>query len=187
MPSPRQDAQPAILHVTALNPARPVDFDLRPDAETRAAIADDLGIDALRKVRLAGRLSAEGQRSWRLTATLGATVTQPCVVTLDPVTTRIDTDVTRLFLPEDRLEPPRAGETEMPEDDSVEPLGDAVDLLAILAEALALSLPPFPRSDGAVLENAEAAPAGSTPIETDRPKPFAALAGLREKLEKGDE
>lgn len=176
--------RPDLLHVPSLNPGRPHEFDIRPDADARAALAQELGIDAVRKLRLAGRLTAEGGKSWRLVATLGATVVQPCVVTLEPVTTRIDTDVARFFVPAHKIDPVTAGETEMPEDDSVEPLGTEIDLAAIMAEALSLALPTYPRADGALLQDAQAAPDGAAPIDDTKPKPFAALAGLRDKLAK---
>jgi len=70
---------------------KPVRFDLRPDAEARVALADRLALSDLRKLRFAGELAPQGERDWRLEAHLGATVVQPCRVTLVPVTTRIDT------------------------------------------------------------------------------------------------
>jgi hypothetical protein len=44
----------------------------------------------VRKLRFIGTLEPEGAQDWRLTADLGATVVQPCVVTLAPVTTRLE-------------------------------------------------------------------------------------------------
>ena len=61
-----------------------------PDAAARGALAEELGLLDLRKLRLSGRITPDGDSGWRLDATLGATVVQPCVVTLQPVTTRID-------------------------------------------------------------------------------------------------
>ncbi len=78
-------------------------------------------------------------RDWRLEAKLGATVVQPCVVTAEPVTTRIDDPVTRRYLAQ--MPEPQGDEVEMPEDDSAEPLPDVLDLSAVMAEALALALP----------------------------------------------
>ena len=63
------------------------------------------------------------------------------------------------------------------EDDEIEPLTDRIDLGLVAVEALALALPPYPRTPGATLAGeADAAP------EDDAPKPFAALAALRGKL-----
>jgi hypothetical protein len=53
---------------------------------------------------------------------LGATVVQPCVATLAPVTTRIETGVTRRYLAD--WQEPEGEEAEMPEDDTTEALPD---------------------------------------------------------------
>jgi uncharacterized metal-binding protein YceD (DUF177 family) len=109
-------------------------------------------------------------------------VVQPCVVTLAPVTTRIEEDVERRFL----ADPPPMpeGEVEMPGDESAEPLPDVIDLGAVLAEALALALPDYPRAEGAALEEAQFAAPGTRPMSDDDAKPFAGLAGLRDDLDK---
>lgn len=173
------------LQVARLNPRNPVDFALAPDAEARAALAASLEILGIRKLRFDGTLRAEGRDAWRLEGTLGATVVQACGITLDPVVTRIDTTVSRYFVPEHTIPAPK-GESEMPVDDSVDPLGTEIDLAAIMEEALTLALPAFPRAEGAHLEPQGARPPNAAPIEDTRPNPFAALAGLREKLDKDD-
>ena len=174
-----------VLRVAELSSHKPFVFNIVPGSAENARIADELGLSALRKLNFRGKLMADGKSDWRLEATLGATVVQPCVVTLAPVTTRIDQDVARNFLatmPElDSIE-----EIEMPEDETSEPLGDTIDLILVMTEALALALPDYPRSDDAHLENAEFSAPGITPLTDKETKPFAGLAGLRDKLEKGD-
>ncbi len=156
------------------------DFTLEPDAAARAAIAAHLDIPAVRKLRFAGRLVPAGKRDWELHATLGATVVQDCVVTLDPVTTRIDEPVLRRYLAE--LPEPAPGEIEMPEDDSVEDLPAVLDLAQVMIEALALALPPFPRSPGASLGEITVTEPGKAPLTDDAARPFAGLASLRDAL-----
>ena len=129
----------------------------------------------------AGRLWPEGD-DWRLEAELGATVVQPCVVTLAPVTTRIDRPVTRRYLA--HMPAPGPGETEMPEDETAEPLPGAVDLDAVMIEALALALPDYPRAAGAELGEAVYTEPGKTPLTDEAARPFA---GLRDKLAGTDE
>jgi uncharacterized metal-binding protein YceD (DUF177 family) len=111
-----------------------------------------------------------------LRATLEAVVVQPCSVTLAPVTTRIEEPVLRRYMP-DLPMPDPGSETEMPEDDSLEPLPDAIDLAAVLAEALALALPPFPRAPGAAFGAAVFAPPGVAPLTDADASPFAVLRG----------
>lgn len=158
-------------------------FEIVPDAAARAALAGDLALLDLRKLRLNGAITADGSRGWRLDATLGATVVQSCAVTLEPVTTRIDEDVTRRYSP-DATEPEvRPGdEIEMPEDDTLEPLGDVIDLDAVLTEALTLALPIAPRDESAGIGVMEAAPKDAAPPEDDPPGPFDALTDLRARL-----
>lgn len=179
----RKPAMPdtTLFRLADLGTGAPTPFDLRPDAERMRALADTLGLDGLRKLRLAGKLTPEGRRDWRLEATLGATVVQPCVITLAPVTTRIDAPVTRTYTA--AFAAPEAGETEMPEDDSAEPLPEAIDLMALLEEALALNLPLYPKAEGAELETANFAEPGITPMQDEDARPFAGLAGLRAQLD----
>ncbi|PYE84002.1 YceD family protein [Pseudoroseicyclus aestuarii] len=159
----------------------PIDFDLAPEAEDRAAIARDLGIEGIRKLRFAGKLLPTGRRDWRLEAELGATAVQACVVTLEPVTTRIDAPVLRRYL-EDTGPEPTAGEVEMPEDDSIEPLPNAVDLRTVMTEALSLSLPDFPRAPGIELPETVVTEEGAEPLTEDKMRPFAGLAALKDRL-----
>ncbi|PVA12036.1 hypothetical protein DC366_00610 [Pelagivirga sediminicola] len=185
--------EPAALRVADLPKGRTQSFDITPDAEARAALASALGINALRKLRFHGTLAPLGRHDWRINADLGATAVQDCVVTLAPVTTRIDTRVERRFLSDmpapSELAPTPEDGVEMPEDDTNEPLGDVIDLARVLHEALALALPDYPRAEGADLARAQAAPPGAAPLEDADLKPFAGLAGLKRKLEEngGDE
>jgi uncharacterized metal-binding protein YceD (DUF177 family) len=169
------------LRVADLPPRRPTRFHLRPDAEARKAIAEELQLNALRKLDFAGEVIPEGRRDWRLEARLGATVVQPCVVTAEPVTTRIETVVERRFLHD--LPEPTEAETEMPEDDNIERLGAVIDPGQVMREALALALPDYPRLPGAELPQADFPPPGAAPLDDSRPNPFAALAKLKSKPE----
>lgn len=163
------------LRVAELPPRRPTRFHLRPDAAARRALARDLGLSALRKLDFEGELGPEGRHDWRLEARLRATVVQPCVVTGEPVVTRIETGVLRRFVRD--LREPSEPEAEMPEDDSAEPLGAVIDPGAVMREALALALPDYPRKPGAELAQAEFPPGEAAPDEPP-PNPFAQLARL---------
>ena len=78
------------LRVADLPQNAPTSFDLRPAAAALDEIRQDLGLLGLRKLSFSGDVQARGKRDWVLNGKLGATVIQPCVVTLEPVTTRID-------------------------------------------------------------------------------------------------
>ncbi|SDC20896.1 YceD family protein [Ruegeria marina] len=171
-----------VLRVADLPQNRATTFTLRPDSARLGELARELGIDGVRKLSFGGELRAEGKSDWRLTAILGATVVQPCVVTLEPVTTRIDTEVRRLFV-KDWAEPDEE-EAEMPENDEAEPLGPVIDLNAVMTEALALALPAYPRKEGVELGEAVFAEPGKTAMTDEDTRPFAGLAALRDKLKK---
>ncbi|WP_417728873.1 YceD family protein [Roseovarius sp.] len=177
-----------VIRVADLSSRRPVTFDLTPNSAQSEAIASDLDLLALRKLRFRGTLTAEGRKDWLLQADLGATVTQPCVVTLEPVQTRIDEKVTRRFSPEAVLETADPGsEIEMPGDDTLEPLGAEIDIARVMIEALALALPPYPRREGAELGSLAVAEDGIAPMQDEETKPFAGLASLRDKLRNEDD
>ena len=180
---PDHPQKSAIYRVSELSPRKAERFELLPDADQLRAIAADLGLQDLRKLRFSGALAAEGRKDWRLDAHLGATVVQPCVATLAPVTTRIEEDITRRFLKDWPPAEEIGDEVEMPEDDTIDPLEAEIDLMAILQEALSLALPAYPRATGAEADHTAAAPPGVTPMTDEDTKPFAGLADLKKKLE----
>lgn len=170
-----------VVPVASLPKDKAFAFALRGDAEQNRELARAMDIVRIDKLRLEGRIEPVGRDDWRLLGTLGATVTQTCVVTLAPVTTRIDEPVERLFLAHG-LPEPEGGETEIPEDDSVEALGVTIDLLQVAHEALSLALPAYPRAEGATLEQAQFTAPGKTPMTDEDARPFAGLKGLRDEL-----
>lgn len=179
---------PYALQVSSLNQATARDLTLTPDEKERDQIAKELGFDAVRKLRFEARVETAGKRDWRLSGKLGATIVQPCVTSLAPVTTRIDVDVNRNYLArfEEVLE--TGSETEMPEDDTLEPLGTHIDPFAVMIEALAIAAPDFPRaSDAAPLETLSVTEPGRAALTDDDVKPFAGLAALKAQLENGGE
>ena len=160
-------------------------FALTPTSDERKAIADALGIIAVKKLRFEGELTPLGRTDWRLTAQLGATAVQECVITLAPVTTRVDEDVMRTYSADfDEIE---SSEVEMPEDDTFEPLPSTIDVAEVMIEALSLALPAYPRSEGAALGQVVYTQPGAAPMTDDDAKPFAGLSALREAIEKKEE
>lgn len=172
----------ATLRVASLSTARPTRFALRPEAAHMQAMAEELGLLGLRKLSFTGELSPMGKRDWQLKARLGATVVQPCVTTLEPVTTRIDEDVSRVFLANyDKLQP-EGEEAEMPDLDEADPLGEEIALDRVMIEALSLALPLYPRAEGAEKVDLSVTEPGKAPLSDEDVKPFAGLAALRDKL-----
>lgn len=156
-----------------------------PSADLRADIAATLDITVLKKLRFQGKLQPGARSNWTLTGTLGATVVQPCRVTLEPVTTRIEETVERRYIAD--FASPEESEAEMmPEDDSTEPLPTEINLGELVTEALALAIPVFPRSETAQDATSTAAPPGAAPLTEEALNPFAALAEFRATLPDSD-
>jgi len=170
-----------VIELAAIRDQDEFAFDIRPEPGEAVALARLMGAISLRRMRFAGRLIAIAPKGWKLEAQLGATVVQPCVVTLEPVTTRIDQDVARRYLPA-ADETPREVMIDANEDDEVEPLGPRIDLGLVAIEALALALPAYPRRADAVLAPEAAAALNARDPDDAETKPFAALAALRNKL-----
>ncbi|MFV0386859.1 YceD family protein [Paracoccus sp. (in: a-proteobacteria)] len=156
------------LRVAHLNPNAPTPFLLRPDANARATIAGGLGLTDLPRLEFQGEIRAEGRDGWRLSGHLRARVVQPCVITLAAVGSDLDEQVTRLYSPD--FATPEGDEVEMP-DETIEPLGQFIDLSAAMIEELTLALPEYPRADGAQIP----ADARDRLPPSDTRRPFAGL------------
>ena len=173
------------LDVADLPKNRERTFDLKLTADDIAMIVDELGVLSLSKLRFSGEIAFNDQGEAVLTADLGVSATQACVVTLEPVKTRIDKAVIRRFSP--NIEPKEEDHQMLEEDDeNVDPLGDVIDLGKVLSESIALNLPDFPRAEGAELSQKTFAEPGVEPLEDEDTKPFASLAALKDKLSSGD-
>lgn len=150
-----------------------------------APIQSVLDLLGLRKLRFEGAVVPLGAQDWQLVGRLGATVVQPCTVTLAPVSTRIECAVERRYVA-GWEEPETGSETEMPEDDTVEALPRTLDLEAVMIEALSLALPEYPRAEGVDFAGAGVTEPGKAVMRDEDAKPFAGLAAFKARLE-GDE
>lgn len=162
------------------------EFEIALEASERKSLAAELSLLDVPALRLKGRLSPADRDGWDLEARLLATVVQPCVVSLDPVTTRIDEKVIRRYrreLPDDDA----TGEIELPDDDTLERLEPRIDPRRVLTEALALALPLYPRAETAELGEAVFTEPGKAALTDDDAKPLAGLAKLRQQMEQDPE
>ncbi|HAB38861.1 MAG TPA: hypothetical protein DCE52_12845 [Rhodobacteraceae bacterium] len=168
------------LRVADLSQNMPTPFILEPDVSGLAAISTMLELISIRKLRFYGEIQSHAVRDWMLTGKLGATVTQPCGITLRPVITRIDVPVCRIYLYD--YEQIKSPEVEMTGDDEFESLGKWIDPEAVLIESLSLALPTYPRAHGASLEETVLTEPGLEPLTEQAMKPFAGLSDLKDKL-----
>ena len=152
-------------------------IDLLADDAERHSIAERLDLLSLDRLEAHARLSRNGE-DVRATGRVAASLEQRCVVTGEPVAAHLDEPFDIAFVPE-----PRAGEVPeelelRPEDcDVVFHDGAAIDLGTAIADTLALSLDPYPRS-----ASAEAALREAGVLSEEEAGPFAALAKLRKSL-----
>lgn len=176
-PKSPDSSEETALRLADLPTRKPTRFDLTPSEATLRDLAARLDLLELRKLRFSGALHPEGKADWRLDATLGATIVQPCSVTLAPVSTRIEEPVLRRYLAD--WAEPEGAEIEMPEDETAGPVPMSLDLLGLLTEELALVLPLYPRAEGVSLGEAIYTEPGKAAMTDDDAKPFAALGQLR--------
>jgi uncharacterized metal-binding protein YceD (DUF177 family) len=153
-------------------------LDIVADEQERKAIAKRLGLLSLGRLDAHVTLSRIGEVV-RAEGRLQAAVDQSCVITGEPVAAHIDEPFAIIFTPE----PQRGGhdeEIELGEADcdTVFYDGAVIDLGGAIADTLALSLDPYPRSAGA-----EAALKEAGVLTEEQASPFAALAALKGKGE----
>lgn len=153
-------------------------FDLVADDAERQAVAERLGLWQLDRLEAHVTLSRVGP-AVRAEGRIAAALEQSCVVTNEPVTAHVDEPFALLFIPEPETIGPEE-EIELGEEDCdvVFYNGAAIDLGSAVADTLALSIDPYPRSAsaGAALKEAGV-------LTEEQASPFAALA----KLKRGDE
>ena len=123
-------------------------LEIDADERERAALAERFALVSLDKLTARTRLTRSlGNGTVELHASFTAHVIQSCVVTLEPVETRIEERVDLTFSPD----VPEGGDVviEPLGKDPPEPLvGEFIDVGEVVAEHLALVLDPYPRLPG---------------------------------------
>ena len=149
-------------------------IDLAADESECRAIAQRLGLESLDRFEAHAVLTRKGELV-RAQGRLIASLNQSCVVTSDPVAAYVDEPFELIFIPEP--EGSRADEEiELGESDCdvVFHDGASIDLGNAIADTLALSVDPYPRSAGA-----DAALKEAGVLTQAEASPFAALAKLK--------
>jgi uncharacterized metal-binding protein YceD (DUF177 family) len=154
-------------------------LDIAADGVERGAIANRLALSALDRLDAHVTLLRDGpvvKAEGRLVATLE----QSCVITSEPVAAHVDEPFALLFMPEPENRVPDQ-EVELGEDDCdvVFYDGATIDLGSAIADTLALSIDPYPRS-----ASAEAALKEAGVLSEEQASPFAALAALKKGSDK---
>jgi uncharacterized metal-binding protein YceD (DUF177 family) len=153
-------------------------LDLVADEEERAAVAKRLGLPRIERFEAHACLERTSEVV-RAKGRLLASLEQSCVVTGDPISAHIDEPFALIFMPEPAVDRPDeeielgAGDLDVIFHD-----GSTIDLGGALADTLALSLDPYPRSAaaGAALKEAGI-------MTEEQASPFAVLAALMKSSE----
>lgn len=153
-------------------------LDLVADEIERSAVAERLQLLSLDRLEAHVCLGRTGEIV-RAEGRILAALDQSCVATGDPVAAHIDEPFAILFVPE----PQNSGgddEIELGEADcdTVFYDGASIDLGNAIADTLALSLDPYPRSAGA-----DAALKEAGVLNEEQASPFAVLAKLKTNRE----
>ncbi len=146
---------------------------LASEAE-RAAVARMLDIVAVTDLRASYGIQPLGRGRYRLAGEIDAGVTQSCVVTLEPVPGRIAERFEAEFMPVPELARAEGHQEEMEAlaAADLEPIvHDRIEVGRIVYEHVAAALDPYPRKEGASLQQAD-------PEAGEREGPFAALSKL---------
>ena len=170
--------------------------DIRDDGRTfvdveateaeRAALATAYDLLSIASLKARYNVVKRG-RLVTVTGNLHARLTQVCVVTLDPFESDLDEPVEMQYAPEalvaeawERIAKAEASGSSAPVEDPPDVIVDGkIDLGSLTAEALALSLDPYPKKPGVEFEplpEPEASPDES---------PFAKLARLKKDIGPG--
>lgn len=153
-------------------------LDLVADEDERAAVAKRLRLERIARLDAHAVLTRDGG-TVRAQGRLVATLEQRCVVTGAPLPARLDEPFDIMFMAEPETTQPDEEIELGPDDcDVVFYEGGAIDLGAAVADTLALSLDPYPRS-----AEAEAALKESGVMTEAEASPFAALTKLQFKDE----
>jgi uncharacterized metal-binding protein YceD (DUF177 family) len=149
-------------------------LDLVADEGERGAIAERLRLGRIDRFEAHVTLSRTGPVV-RAEGRIVAALEQSCVVTGEPVPAHVDEAFALLFMPAPQEGRPDE-EVELGEQDCdvVFYDGGAIDLGSAIADTLALSIDPYPRS-----ASAEAALKEAGVMTEEQASPFAALAALK--------
>lgn len=149
---------------------------IEADAAERQAMARADGLVAIEALSGDLLLRPEGRSGVHLTGRLSGRIVQTCVVTLEPFASDVREDIDVHFLPESEIKPvvptDQGEEDDLAEIDPPDAIVDGrIDVGAVMAEFLALSLDPYPRKPGAVFVE-------PAPKQDGDDSPFKALGQL---------
>lgn len=149
-------------------------------AEECEAVAARFGVEAVHSVSATIHIQPWKRGGFRVRGEATASITQTCVVTLDPFESDVRAQLDQIFIARDsRLAADDVEVVVSHDDEDIGYIDDGeIELGEFAVEALCLELDPYPRKDGAELPASLSGEPG-----TDEPEvsPFAVLKQLKLK------
>lgn len=163
-----------IIPIRSLDLSQAQNFHFMPDEALIDSFVKDNQWRKLEIQEFQGIITAKPNEIW-LEAALKAKLTQSCVISQNPVSTPIHTQIKRRYVENYHL-PPQSYELKYEEDFEIEPLPKAIDLWAILTEEILLCAPEYPtlKNREEALRRAGVISEENLPDE-DTKRPFANL------------
>jgi len=158
-------------------PQNGADYDISASESECAGLAERFGLVRIDGLNAKFCLEARACGAVRLSGRITARVIQTCVVTLEPVEESVDVGLNIVFRRDFEDIAPE-GQEVINEADFEPLMGDSLDIGAIAAEEMALSLNPYPRAASAPMVGPDG---DEAPEELPRERPFAALEALLPK------
>ena len=155
-------------------------FNLSPRKDTLQEISEKLDVLLLKTLSFSGQIYPINSHDLKLNARLNAVVIQTCGISLEPMKTTLETNVTRIFSRDWDESKLRLDETSM--ETSIERQKETINLMEILIEELALEIPVYPKSK-TYLETSTNSDYWIDEKEVGSGnKPFAILSDLKKKM-----
>ncbi len=145
-------------------------------------LAEDLELLEIKSLHVGLRMVTEDDGvTIHLSGLIEADLVQACVVSLDPVASRIEAALERIYSAQEK---PDDGDDIIIELDAAEPIeplsGDTIDVGQAIVEQLALEIDPFPRAPGVAFSGLLGVDSGDNEEPSGQ---FAALSKLKRNAE----
>jgi hypothetical protein len=168
------------VNVTRL-PQKGMPVVIEANEKQLAKLAEAHDLLSVRNFRAELHVGSWKRNGVKVSGTVAADIVQACVVTLDPIDTHIEEEVSALFLPEDSKLGREGFETggeimldaEGPDSPEIFS-GDTIDAGALSEEFFGLAIDPYPRKSGVALD-APAADAGEAAVEGELQRKLRSL------------
>jgi len=173
-------AAPELSRIVRFDEIGRMEWPVRIEAseQERAALAQRFGFTSVVSIEAQYSLERDGSL-FIATGHIHATLSQPCIATGEAVSEEIREEFSIRFVPKAELDTNETDEEielDVEEFDTLPYSNNRIDIGEAIAETLALSVNPYPRS-----ENADTFLREAGVLTEEQTGPFAALAALKEK------